>query len=201
MFVLSFRYPSVMTMADGNILIVGGGQQVLLCVMCLVTTIVPAAQTTCTDQLHRTNGLGNSPVHVLCLLCILQERNAIHGKRCESHYFCFGSNSDGYTDVHTSSGSMLAIHDCSIVVTPQEIGGWSVSDAATSKSGAYESDMLMGKCVPNGGGGAGDPYWDNPYAFSFFRLILLPFFVVTVISMTGCMQRAFMLIALNPASF
>ncbi len=45
----------------------------------------------------------------------------------------------------------------------QEIGGWGVSDAATSKGGLYEtSDMLMGKCVPNGGGSSGDPYWDNP---------------------------------------
>lgn len=55
---------------------------------------------------------------------------------------------------------ILLIHSSDIA---QEIGGWGVSDAATSKYGMYEtSDMLMGKCVPNGGGTSGDPYWDNP---------------------------------------
>ena len=45
----------------------------------------------------------------------------------------------------------------------QEIGGWGVTDAATSTDGLYEtSNMLMGKCSPNAGGTSGDPYWDNP---------------------------------------
>jgi hypothetical protein len=60
---------------------------------------------------------------------------------------------------------VLKSHTCPVCdasVFAQEEGGWSVSDAATSKAGNYESEMLAGHCIPNGGGGAGDPYWDNP---------------------------------------
>ncbi|DBB11708.1 TPA: hypothetical protein ACH3X3_005878 [Trebouxia sp. C0006] len=83
--------------------------------------------------------------------------------------------------------SVMTMPDGNILIVgggQQEIGGWGVSDAATSKGGLYEtSDMLMGKCVPNGGGSSGDPYWDNP-SFTIYNVTsnsLTPSLTLTIL--------------------